>query len=515
MVWSNCRGAVVVVLAWVGLAWSQAPMPTSSTGAQRVLTVHENGKSLRCRVIVAWTMQDGAKAYQVQTLDTREMITIVQDGQSSTVREPNSAKVKALPMRIFHWGTSQVPPPGVPRAPAIVHYSSMKPPAEPIFRTAAQVPAPVITTVPMPETKTIVTGPGSSSCPTCGPMAAPGVTGSGAYPSGRDEIIWWEEKNGQRVSPKMVSGNNPFENETVVVNTPHATCTSPACASSPIITMPGMESVRMGTSQPMIRSVVQSGPIVVDNGVPVEGDTREIEVPEKKAPFWRNLFSRNQHNAEVSPQAISVIPEPPPQPPPPVVKPAPRPAGAYVQTGPTMLPNKAVPRPITCVPQQTSPKTLVSLWQTTNPPAKVVAGVAKPGPVAATLPEPISSLKIEAVPTTTVASVTAPAPAAPTTPAPTPAAAASNTRPVPAVAQAPRVTLMDRMHNWLHPKQDAKPADTKQIAQAPLPRQALGTLLHGRRWQCPGQNPATGTSCAASGADGAAGISAARSGEER
>ncbi len=116
MVWSNWRGAVVMVFAWVGLAWSQAPAPTPVPRSGRAHhDLHENGKNVRCRVLVAWTMEDGAKAFQLQAIDSGEIITIVEDGPGITLQEPLlGGRVRSLPMRIFHWGSSRVVPPGVP-----------------------------------------------------------------------------------------------------------------------------------------------------------------------------------------------------------------------------------------------------------------------------------------------------------------------------------------------------------------------------------------------------------------
>ena len=117
---SNWRGAAVVMLAWVGLASGQTPAPTSSKRpGESIMTVHENGKSLRCRVLSSWRMSDGSKAYQLQSIDTGEMITIVEDGPATTLQEPLlGGKVKSLPMRIFHWGMrNRMPPRGVPMPP--------------------------------------------------------------------------------------------------------------------------------------------------------------------------------------------------------------------------------------------------------------------------------------------------------------------------------------------------------------------------------------------------------------
>src|SRR5438874_10489 len=93
MVRSYRRGTLIAVLAcglalaWVGLARSQAPRGTQTVSAQpeRILTVYENGKGLRCRVVTTWRLQDGSAAYQVQVVDTGETMTIVEDGPATTV----------------------------------------------------------------------------------------------------------------------------------------------------------------------------------------------------------------------------------------------------------------------------------------------------------------------------------------------------------------------------------------------------------------------------------------------
>ena len=65
MIWSNWqgaiwRGAMVAVLFWSGLAWAQTPASrTTAEPAERIMVVHENGKSTRCRVMETWQLPDG------------------------------------------------------------------------------------------------------------------------------------------------------------------------------------------------------------------------------------------------------------------------------------------------------------------------------------------------------------------------------------------------------------------------------------------------------------------------
>jgi hypothetical protein len=91
-------------MAWTGLALCQQP-PSAPQPGERLLTLKEKGgKALRCRVIANWTMPEGGKAFQVQDVESGEMITISETGA-------NKAK------RIVHWGKNTTPPPGVPVPP--------------------------------------------------------------------------------------------------------------------------------------------------------------------------------------------------------------------------------------------------------------------------------------------------------------------------------------------------------------------------------------------------------------
>ena len=117
MVRSIGRGALVVMLAWAGLARSQpAPSGNGSASPGGTLTVHENGKELPCRIVTTWQQPNGAKAYQLQIIASGEMLTLVEDGPATTY-QGKSGKMKALSMRIYHWGNRRISPPGVPTPP--------------------------------------------------------------------------------------------------------------------------------------------------------------------------------------------------------------------------------------------------------------------------------------------------------------------------------------------------------------------------------------------------------------
>jgi len=264
MVWSNWRGAVLLMLAWVGPAWSQGTVPTPST-SEKIMTVHDNGKSQRCKIITSWRTPEGSKAYQLQVIASGEMITIVEDGPATTLQE---GKVKSLQMRIFHWGRDHdTPPLGVPTAPG-----------ESVVTNSASSNKTLSTSTP-PTKKMVVT---NASIPVVTP--------------GKDQVIWWEEKNGQRVSPIITtSGKNPFEQsspiilpsanaakelankandsskwdsprgqaiaDSKIITTSPATTTITTSPVSPLVVLPTpSEATRMGTNSPTIRPVVQVNP---------------------------------------------------------------------------------------------------------------------------------------------------------------------------------------------------------------------------------------------------------------
>ncbi|MBI1831611.1 MAG: HEAT repeat domain-containing protein [Planctomycetes bacterium] len=114
MVWSNWkgsiwRGAMLVMLFWAGLAWTQTPAPAPVVDpADRIVTVHENGKSTRCRILETWRLPDGRTAQLLEALETGERITIVDEPGVNVGVVPNP---RAVPKRIFMWGEGRRTPP--------------------------------------------------------------------------------------------------------------------------------------------------------------------------------------------------------------------------------------------------------------------------------------------------------------------------------------------------------------------------------------------------------------------
>lgn len=175
MVRSIWRRTLVSTLAWAGLAWAQAPQTTTRPATNvvdRVITVQENGKTAqKCRIVKTWQTADGATAYQVQAVDTGEILTIVESGPTTTTDgiQPGM-RMKAVATRIFHWGRESTPPPGTPTPPTeFVQTSPLPSPisqpsklAAPVASTPAAKPL-VQVVAPPPSTPSTSAMPSTDS----------------------------------------------------------------------------------------------------------------------------------------------------------------------------------------------------------------------------------------------------------------------------------------------------------------------------------------------------------------
>ncbi|MBI2807192.1 MAG: HEAT repeat domain-containing protein [Planctomycetes bacterium] len=128
MIWSNWQGALwrgagVVLLFWAGLAWTQSPARPAGNPAERIMVVHENGRSTRCRVLESWQLPDGRIANLLEALETGERITIVDEQPPGLLRGGNK---RVMPKRIFTWGRGRSSPPeGSPIPPQLRHDSGI------------------------------------------------------------------------------------------------------------------------------------------------------------------------------------------------------------------------------------------------------------------------------------------------------------------------------------------------------------------------------------------------------
>ncbi len=212
MAWSKWRGALVVIsltsvsLASVGLVWSQSTRQTIAS--ERIMTVREdNGKALRCRVLQSWRTSSGAMAYQLQALETGEILTIVEDGQPTMVPSSSGGVARALPMRIFHWGQRGAAPMGSPQPPTTVEPALASVPAS--SRVVPASAQSVVTPVPAPVAR-LTKSSSTCECATPAPCAVPCNTGC---TDTKERVITWDEGSsrslGKRSGPVIVENNRP------------------------------------------------------------------------------------------------------------------------------------------------------------------------------------------------------------------------------------------------------------------------------------------------------------------
>src|SRR5579884_3783690 len=101
---------VVLGLAWTGFAGAQSSSPLEKA---RYIMVTEEGKPpQRCKLLKTWREADGAPAFQVQAVDTGELMTIV-----GTAPSGGGSPLREMSTRIFRWGRDNKPPLGAPVPP--------------------------------------------------------------------------------------------------------------------------------------------------------------------------------------------------------------------------------------------------------------------------------------------------------------------------------------------------------------------------------------------------------------
>jgi hypothetical protein len=139
MVSAKWNSALVLTLTCAGLAWGQTPAPAQSAKNKGLdlMTVQEAGqRAQKCLILKSWQQPEGSLAFEVQSLETSEHMTIVEMGPENSIAGGTSPGMRS---RIYHWGDSANPPQGVPQPPV---------------ETAAQS-APTATPIPVPIIKSV------------------------------------------------------------------------------------------------------------------------------------------------------------------------------------------------------------------------------------------------------------------------------------------------------------------------------------------------------------------------
>lgn len=170
MIWSNWRGAVLILAAWVVLTACQglAQSPRAIGKVEQYMTVHENGQRIRCKLMGTWQLADSSRAYQLQAVEGGQMLTVVESVASDSF--DHGAKLR--PMKIYHWNADRTPARGAP-----------VPPREILTQLA-----------PPPETIQV-----KSEVKYQSPTPAQGGS------RGKETVVWWEEGKGSSNNPQGVA----------------------------------------------------------------------------------------------------------------------------------------------------------------------------------------------------------------------------------------------------------------------------------------------------------------------
>jgi len=278
MVWSNWkgsiwRGAMLVMLLWAGLAWTQTTSTKPSVDpADSIVTVHENGKATRCRIMETWRLPDGRTAQLLEALDTGERITIVDEPGTHVGAMENP---RAVPKRIFMWGQGRrMPPENSPVPPHLridsgtVLKNESQPPVDAKRITAPEIVNRVVDdkVVGGPIRKE---GPVTLFEPTPTPAPkAPGLLNK-LFPR-RDAVV------AKPVEPQVVDFPNTATPAPAIINAPSRPVVLPK-PSSPEFIRPKVPTQPLDVKVPSVSQpvdVVQVDPV----GKPI--------VPEAKKP-WR------------------------------------------------------------------------------------------------------------------------------------------------------------------------------------------------------------------------------------
>jgi len=156
MTCARWKGALLAALASAGVAWGQsAAHPSAATQpAPRIVTVQEKaGLPERCRVLKTWTTEKGQTACLLETVDTEELLTVVQTAVASR-------GAKQVAVQIYRWSNSRWPPEGSP----------FPPPDAPVRQVShvTESPGPDLTPVPVSVTTVPPATPSETSpIPAC------------------------------------------------------------------------------------------------------------------------------------------------------------------------------------------------------------------------------------------------------------------------------------------------------------------------------------------------------------
>jgi len=414
----------------------EPPRSGATAKSERVVTLYENGKRLRCRLLHTWKLPDGSTAHQLATMVDGEMITLIEDGTSTRMDGK-----EARPTRIYHWGLgATTPPAGIPSYPGSQTSTAItvSNPGTPQFPNVSAIPitsgTPRVIDLPNEPARSGATintsgGPRMVEAPKSlppvtnepllfdngVPVPSNGRAGSrlfqgkiGKLPPGECSTCG-ETVNLQGNSPKTVSSGR---------SAPKAdcpTCTPPT--SNPIAAVP-MQAPATGSNRPLFGNKNNTLPPVLAAGSNTAGekiimvtdpatgqppmpilDTPTVATPKSdppRGPLAQRLFGKATNSTVAEPKPAPPMPREPfstasdpslkketKTPVFPTVARAPNIAAPNIATPPTMAPPPSLPPPNIAAPNIATPPTVAP------PPSLPPPNIATPPNLHAEGPPPI------------------------------------------------------------------------------------------------------------------------------
>lgn len=197
------RAKWTTILA-AGLTCCGAVLAQKSADCPRIVTIQEPGKpAMQCRVLKTWS-EGNTTAFEVESLSTRERITLVEETHPTARHPVNGKVVQEVRSRIYHW-THNMPPAGAPMAPpdalvpgttavrpAVAGATSPSVPVQPVVNPtpspalATVTPAVRTTPAPAPAVASPAPMPAVASTPTTPATATPVPLPGTAFPPASD-----------------------------------------------------------------------------------------------------------------------------------------------------------------------------------------------------------------------------------------------------------------------------------------------------------------------------------------
>ncbi|MHB1426767.1 MAG: HEAT repeat domain-containing protein [Gemmataceae bacterium] len=305
MVRSIGIAAVVMGLAWTGLAGAQSPAPPGAAPSQRYMVVREEGKPpQRCLLLKTWQQPNGIPAYQVQAVDSGEVITVVGSTPPGSSGNPRTSS-----SRIYRWGRDNLPPEGAPVAPPTANGLSAPLPLGPYAprspSTAAPSPSALPPLSPSPQPALTARQPDTILPPAAPARSNSIVRNNGPLPSQNTQAVQqpYLSKSKTPAVPQLAATKQSVSTSGSATPPPMP----PALSAQKTVTPPAL-SAQKTVTPPTLSAAMQSTSIVRNNG-PLPPQSTPVA---QQSPIRPSSSGASQFGTPKPSASTSLLAAPPP-----------------------------------------------------------------------------------------------------------------------------------------------------------------------------------------------------------